>query len=261
MWGAGHAEERKYLRVFINRLRKRIEASPREPKFLLTEPFVGYRPQTPRLVTPFPSTFVYTIRTCRLCGPDPQEITFVSVNDERIHDGSFVHRRNGLFVVQTGRQDGKRPSGSVLRILTKENDFNGVTMKNLAIYAGLFAVLASPFAALAAPAAQSSMKADSDSVTITGRVSCSRFGGGSVTARKGMSVAQTIQFCAHFMGGQYTIVSGKQIFLLTGDEKVLAKMSGQTVTVAGRLNTNEAERPSYALMGTVEATSVSPAKN
>jgi hypothetical protein len=134
-------------------------------------------------------------------------------------------------------------------------------MKKVAIYAGLFAVLASPFAVMAAPAAQNSMKSDSDSVTITGRVSCSRFGGGSVTPRKGMSVAQTIQFCAHFMGGQYTIVSGKQIFLLTGDDKVLAKMSGQTVTVAGRLSTNEAERPSYALMGTVEATSVAPAKN
>jgi len=73
------------------------------------------------------------------------------VNDGRIHDGSFVQRRNGLFVVQTGRKDGNSPSGSVLRILTKENDFNGATMKKLAIYAGLFAVLASPFAALAAP--------------------------------------------------------------------------------------------------------------
>ncbi len=131
----------------------------------------------------------------------------------------------------------------------------------VAIYAGLFAVLAGLFAASATPAAESSMKADPESVTITGRVICSRFGGGSVTARKGMSVAQTIQFCANFMGGQYTIVSGKQIFLLTGDRNVLAKMSGQTVTVAGRLNTNEVERPTYALMGTVEATSVAPAKN
>jgi hypothetical protein len=146
-------------------------------------------------------------------------------------------------------------------MFTKENDYKGATMKKVAIYAGLFAVLSIPIAALATPAAQSTMKSDSDSVTITGRVSCSRFGGGSVTARKGMSVAQTIQFCAHFMGGRYTIVSGKQIFLLTGDEKVLAKMSGQTVTVAGRLNTNEVERPTYALMGTVEATSVAPAKN
>ena len=47
VWGSEHVEERKYLRVFVNRLRKKIEASPREPKFLLTEPFVGYRLQTP----------------------------------------------------------------------------------------------------------------------------------------------------------------------------------------------------------------------
>jgi two-component system, OmpR family, KDP operon response regulator KdpE len=47
VWGSEHVAERKYLRVFINRLRKKIEASPREPKFLLTEPFVGYRLQTP----------------------------------------------------------------------------------------------------------------------------------------------------------------------------------------------------------------------
>jgi two-component system, OmpR family, KDP operon response regulator KdpE len=48
VWGAEHMNERKYLRVFINRLRKKIEASPREPKFLLTEPFIGYRLRTPQ---------------------------------------------------------------------------------------------------------------------------------------------------------------------------------------------------------------------
>jgi two-component system KDP operon response regulator KdpE len=47
VWGSEHVDERKYLRVFINRLRKKIEASPREPKFLLTEPFVGYRLHAP----------------------------------------------------------------------------------------------------------------------------------------------------------------------------------------------------------------------
>ena len=47
VWDAEHVNERKYLRVFVNRLRKKIEAHPDEPKFLLTEPFVGYRLQTP----------------------------------------------------------------------------------------------------------------------------------------------------------------------------------------------------------------------
>ena len=48
VWGSEHINERKYLRVFINRLRKKIEAIPHEPKYLMTEPFVGYRLQTPR---------------------------------------------------------------------------------------------------------------------------------------------------------------------------------------------------------------------
>jgi two-component system KDP operon response regulator KdpE len=48
VWGAEHLDERKYLRVFINRLRKKIETTPHEPKFLMTEPFIGYRLQTPQ---------------------------------------------------------------------------------------------------------------------------------------------------------------------------------------------------------------------
>jgi two-component system KDP operon response regulator KdpE len=48
VWGSEHIYERKYLRVFVNRLRKKIESEPHEPKFLMTEPFVGYRLQTPQ---------------------------------------------------------------------------------------------------------------------------------------------------------------------------------------------------------------------
>src|SRR5258708_36612012 len=48
VWGSEHIYERKYLRVFVNRLRKRIESIPHEPKYLMTEPFVGYRLQTPQ---------------------------------------------------------------------------------------------------------------------------------------------------------------------------------------------------------------------
>jgi hypothetical protein len=134
-------------------------------------------------------------------------------------------------------------------------------MKKVAIYAGLFAVLASPFAALATTAAQSSTKSDANAVTITGKVSCSKFGTGSITARKGMSVAQTIYYCATFQGGQYTLVSGKQIFRLAGDKNLLAKMSGQTVVVAGHVSQDEPESASYALMGTLQATTIAPAKN
>ncbi|HEV7966844.1 MAG TPA: response regulator transcription factor, partial [Candidatus Acidoferrales bacterium] len=47
VWGMDHVNERRSLRVFINRLRQKIEHSPREPKFLVTEPFFGYRLQIP----------------------------------------------------------------------------------------------------------------------------------------------------------------------------------------------------------------------
>jgi two-component system KDP operon response regulator KdpE len=48
VWGSEHVDQRKYLRVFVNRLRKKIESTPHDPKYLMTEPFVGYRLQTPR---------------------------------------------------------------------------------------------------------------------------------------------------------------------------------------------------------------------
>ena len=134
-------------------------------------------------------------------------------------------------------------------------------MNKVAIYAGLFAVLASPLAALGSTAAQSSKNSDANGVTITGRVSCARFGRGSVTPRKGMSVAQTIQYCANFQGGEYTLVSGNRIYRLTGDTKQLAKMSGQTVAVAGRMVPESSDASTVALMGTVAVTEVAPSKD
>jgi two-component system KDP operon response regulator KdpE len=43
VWGPDYRGEVEYLRVFINRLRKKIETDPANPRFLLTEPWVGYR--------------------------------------------------------------------------------------------------------------------------------------------------------------------------------------------------------------------------
>jgi two-component system KDP operon response regulator KdpE len=43
VWGPDYGGEQEYLRVFVNRLRKKIEPSPSSPKYLLTEPWVGYR--------------------------------------------------------------------------------------------------------------------------------------------------------------------------------------------------------------------------
>ncbi len=43
VWGPDYGDEVEYLRVFINHLRKKIERNPGKPKYLLTEPWVGYR--------------------------------------------------------------------------------------------------------------------------------------------------------------------------------------------------------------------------
>jgi two-component system KDP operon response regulator KdpE len=43
VWGPDHGEEVEYLRVFVNQLRRKIEIDTQSPKFLLTEPWAGYR--------------------------------------------------------------------------------------------------------------------------------------------------------------------------------------------------------------------------
>jgi two-component system KDP operon response regulator KdpE len=43
VWGPNSTEQPEYLRVFVGQLRKKIEADPSTPKYLLTEPWVGYR--------------------------------------------------------------------------------------------------------------------------------------------------------------------------------------------------------------------------
>ena len=43
VWGPDYGEETELLRVVINQLRKKIEPDPAKPKYILTEPWVGYR--------------------------------------------------------------------------------------------------------------------------------------------------------------------------------------------------------------------------
>ena len=47
VWGPDYGDETEYLRVFINQLRKKIELDPREPMYIHTEPWVGYRFEAP----------------------------------------------------------------------------------------------------------------------------------------------------------------------------------------------------------------------
>jgi two-component system KDP operon response regulator KdpE len=48
VWGPDYGEETENLRVVINQLRKKIETDPARPKYIVTEPWVGYRFQPSR---------------------------------------------------------------------------------------------------------------------------------------------------------------------------------------------------------------------
>lgn len=48
IWGPGYGGELEYLRVFVSQLRKKIERDPAHPRFILTEPWVGYRFALPK---------------------------------------------------------------------------------------------------------------------------------------------------------------------------------------------------------------------
>ena len=43
IWGPAHAHDTQYLRVFIGQLRQKIEPDPATPRYVLTQPGVGYR--------------------------------------------------------------------------------------------------------------------------------------------------------------------------------------------------------------------------
>jgi two-component system KDP operon response regulator KdpE len=43
VWGSADIDHTEYLRVYIGQLRKKLEVNPDSPKYLITEPGVGYR--------------------------------------------------------------------------------------------------------------------------------------------------------------------------------------------------------------------------
>ena len=43
IWGPDYGDEIEYLRVFINALRKKLEPVPSQPRYIVTEPWVGYK--------------------------------------------------------------------------------------------------------------------------------------------------------------------------------------------------------------------------
>lgn len=48
VWGPDYGEETEYLRVFINQVRKKIEPDPHKPRYILTEPWIGYKFDPPK---------------------------------------------------------------------------------------------------------------------------------------------------------------------------------------------------------------------
>jgi two-component system KDP operon response regulator KdpE len=43
VWGPAYSSEAHYLHVYVARLRKKLEPDPQKPRYLITEPGVGYR--------------------------------------------------------------------------------------------------------------------------------------------------------------------------------------------------------------------------
>jgi two-component system KDP operon response regulator KdpE len=48
VWGPAYTRETQYLRVYMGQLRQKLEANPARPRYLVTEPGVGYRLRTDR---------------------------------------------------------------------------------------------------------------------------------------------------------------------------------------------------------------------
>jgi two-component system, OmpR family, KDP operon response regulator KdpE len=43
VWGGGAVDDTQYVRVYVGQLRQKLESDPARPRYLLTEPGVGYR--------------------------------------------------------------------------------------------------------------------------------------------------------------------------------------------------------------------------
>jgi two-component system KDP operon response regulator KdpE len=51
VWGSPHLHDTHYLRIFVRKLRQKIEIDPTQPRILLTELGVGYRLVVPEGAT------------------------------------------------------------------------------------------------------------------------------------------------------------------------------------------------------------------
>jgi DNA-binding winged helix-turn-helix (wHTH) protein/tetratricopeptide (TPR) repeat protein len=63
VWGAVYGDESDYLHTYIRRLRRKIEDEPANPRYLLTEPGLGYRFEPPTPITEAPNPAASPTRT------------------------------------------------------------------------------------------------------------------------------------------------------------------------------------------------------
>ncbi|MCX6021855.1 MAG: helix-turn-helix domain-containing protein, partial [Chloroflexi bacterium] len=47
VWGPEYGDENDYLWAYVRRLRRKLEADPQHPRYILTEAGVGYRFEAP----------------------------------------------------------------------------------------------------------------------------------------------------------------------------------------------------------------------
>jgi hypothetical protein len=128
-------------------------------------------------------------------------------------------------------------------------------MSNKMVRGLLAIVLAGIFPLAPRVAAQTSPQKQSDDITITGTVTCSKYIY-SKPDRKGFTPAEAIRMCVS-QGYSYVLVSGRNVYPLEGDRNKLAKLAGEKVTVTGHVDTDVETNTSYTYHQTVSATTIS----
>jgi hypothetical protein len=177
---------------------------------------------------------------------------FASVDDR-------YRTRNRRAALQSRETDFAICEAAINRVIVPCGKTRGEKMNRKSIIGITFVAAVSLLAMLPAMASQAPSQAAAGSVNLTGRVSCSKFGA-AVPHQKGFSQSEAINQCIS-QGFSYTLVVGKQVYPLSGDNKQLAKLAGATVTVAGRLNAPRPEESESVYNGTLEATSVTKSTN
>ena len=66
VWGPTYERETNYLRVYLAQLRRKLEPDPARPRYLITEPGMGYRFEPARPTPPDRTRAAADVRARRL---------------------------------------------------------------------------------------------------------------------------------------------------------------------------------------------------